>query len=148
MNIVSKLTSSSLYFLVLILLLNFTFSFGCSEDKSTEPAEPESKTVEFWLTDPTSDIKFVKQKDIPVTQNSNSDETIIVNASQDYQEIDGFGFSLTGGSAYHIFNMSAASRNALLTELFDYTGNNIGTSYLRVSLGGVTISGIEHNQQQ
>ncbi|MDZ7765830.1 MAG: glycoside hydrolase family 30 beta sandwich domain-containing protein, partial [Melioribacteraceae bacterium] len=53
----------------------------------------------------------------------------------EYQEIDGFGFSLTGGSAYHIFNMSAASRNALLTELFDYTGNNIGTSYLRVSIG-------------
>ncbi|MDZ7763019.1 MAG: hypothetical protein U5K00_01145, partial [Melioribacteraceae bacterium] len=66
---------------MLILLLNFTFSFGCSEDKSTEPAESESKTVEFWLTDPTSDIKFAKQKNIAVSQSSNSDETIFVNAS-------------------------------------------------------------------
>lgn len=126
---------SSFYILVFILFLSSNYALGCSEDKSTEPKEEQTETVEFWLTDPNSDTKFVKQNDITVTHTSNDDETIIVNTSQEFQEIDGFGFSLTGGSAYHIHNMSAAARNALLTELFDHSGNNIGTSYLRVSIG-------------
>ncbi len=125
----------SFLLLIIILLLNCTFTLGCAEDNSTQPEKTDSGSVEFWLTDPNSDTKFVKQEDILVTQTSTADETIIVNPSQEYQEIDGFGFSLTGGSAYHIYNMSATSRNALLTELFDHSGNNIGTSYLRVSIG-------------
>jgi glucosylceramidase len=31
--------------------------------------------------------------------------------------------------------MSSTARKALLTELFDTTGNNIGVSYLRISVG-------------
>ena len=134
MNIFSR-RNGLLHLLLLIILLNCTFTLGCSEEKSTEPEKQESESVEFWLTDPTNDIKFKRQNDIPIAHTSNNDETIVVNRSQEYQEIDGFGFSLTGGSAYHIFNMSATARNELLTELFDHSGTNIGTSYLRVSIG-------------
>jgi glucosylceramidase len=49
--------------------------------------------------------------------------------------MDGFGFTLTGGSAQHLMRMSAAARAAILRELFDTTGNNIGISYLRLSIG-------------
>jgi glucosylceramidase len=49
--------------------------------------------------------------------------------------MDGFGFTLTGGSAFHINNMSAEKRQKLLNELFTFDKENIGISYLRISLG-------------
>jgi glucosylceramidase len=94
------------------------------------------QTVETWLTDPATGIFFQKQpgplkfnikKQLPVC--------ISIDEKQTYQSIDGFGFALTGGSAGHIKNMEPASRAALLNELFATDGTNIGTSYLRLSIG-------------
>ena len=41
---------------------------------------------------------------------------------KEYQTIDGFGYTLTGGSARHIVRMDATSRGALLKELFATDG--------------------------
>ena len=60
---------------------------------------------------------------------------INVDDKQTYQSVDGFGFALTGGSAMHIIRMNAESRAKLLHELFATDGDNIGVSYLRVSIG-------------
>lgn len=49
--------------------------------------------------------------------------------------MDGFGYTLTGGSAQHLFSMNAPARAALLRELFAHDGTNIGVSYLRISIG-------------
>jgi len=90
----------------------------------------------LWLTRADRSALFEKQKDAltfkPATSNS---FTITVNDKQTYQPIDGFGFALTGGSAMHIIRMSADSRAALLQELFATNGNNIGVSYIRLSIG-------------
>lgn len=59
---------------------------------------------------------------------------IVVDPCQKYQEIDGFGFALTGGSAQHIINMSTENRTNLLHELFDPT-EGIGISTIRLTLG-------------
>jgi glucosylceramidase len=60
---------------------------------------------------------------------------IEVDESTTFQTIDGFGFCLTGGSASHLKQMSASARASLLSELFSDEGTNIGTSYLRVTIG-------------
>ena len=65
----------------------------------------------------------------------NQDPTIEIDPTKTYQTIDGFGYTLTGGSAMHIVRMDATSRNALLKELFATEGTCIGVSYLRVSIG-------------
>ena len=52
-----------------------------------------------------------------------------------YQTMDGFGYTLTGGSAGHIIRMDAGSRDALLKELFATDDTSLGVSYLRVSIG-------------
>jgi glucosylceramidase len=49
--------------------------------------------------------------------------------------MDGFGFALTGGSAMLINKMSTASQTDLLKELFGISKDDIGTSYLRISIG-------------
>jgi glucosylceramidase len=69
------------------------------------------------------------------TGQSRPETTIHVDASQTYQTIDGFGYTLTGGSAMLIGRMGATARKELLTDLFSTEGKGIGVSYLRVSIG-------------
>jgi len=60
---------------------------------------------------------------------------ILINPSQTYQEIDGFGASLTDSSAWLIHEfLTASERHALLTDLFD-PDEGIGLSYLRQPMG-------------
>ncbi len=90
----------------------------------------------FWLTNADRSALFEEQK-----QTSNfSDKgfngpTITVDEKSRFQEIDGFGFSLTQGSAMHIIRMEPAARAALLKELFAHDGKNVGISYVRLSIG-------------
>ncbi|MFT3824335.1 MAG: glycoside hydrolase family 30 beta sandwich domain-containing protein [Chitinophagaceae bacterium] len=92
--------------------------------------------ADVWLTDPVNHILFQQQPVLSFTAvNGGTGPVIEINDQQKYQQIDGFGFALTGGSAQHIHNMSKAARAALLQELFATKGNAIGTSYLRLSIG-------------
>lgn len=113
----------------LLSLLIVTLLTACHTDKPG--------TVEWWLTH-TQDgsVLFEQQTDIVVSSANETDlSTIIIDHEQQFQSIDGFGFTLTGGSAQHLIRMSTAARAALLRELFAFDGNNIGISYLRLSIG-------------
>lgn len=92
--------------------------------------------AEVWLTDADKSVFFKQQPERLFFKKGDLNLPIIkVNKKQIFQEIDGFGFSLTGGSAQHIIRMSAQARAALLKELFAMDAKNIGISYLRVSIG-------------
>lgn len=92
--------------------------------------------VEVWMTDPSGSARFQKQPELVAVQSAaNANPTIEVNAGQKFQEMDGFGFTLTGGSAMHLLRMTSEARTALLRELFATDGTNIGISYLRLSIG-------------
>ena len=85
--------------------------------------------VEFWLSDESESKIFSKQTTgvdtgrVPV----GTFENIIIDTNQVFQEMDGFGFALNGGSAMHLFNMNHSSRLALLKELFGNNENSIRT---------------------
>ena len=66
---------------------------------------------------------------------ANSYINIEIDSSNAMQGIDGFGYTLTGGSAYLINQMGTGERSNLLNELFGQGDNAIGVSYLRVSIG-------------
>jgi len=91
--------------------------------------------VGLWLTSQDRSALFARQKDILFTKTTNSNPTITVNEKETFQSIDGFGYSLTGGSAQHIIGMSPKARAGLLKELFATDGNNIGVSYIRLTIG-------------
>jgi glucosylceramidase len=61
--------------------------------------------------------------------------TLEVDDRQAFQPIEGFGFALTGGSAYLLAGLAAAARAALLQELFGPTEASVGLSCLRLSIG-------------
>ena len=61
---------------------------------------------------------------------------IEIDTTQRFQSIDGFGYTLTGGSAYLLHEkLATATRNELLNELFSTDNVGIGVSYLRISIG-------------
>lgn len=92
--------------------------------------------VKLWLTNTDKSVLFEQQKtDLHFEGLTNSHPTINVDEKQKFQSMDGFGFTLTGGSAMVINRMNPAKRKALLNELFDTDSNNIGISYLRLSIG-------------
>jgi len=61
--------------------------------------------------------------------------TIEVDAQKTLQSMEGFGFALTGGSAALIDALPSEKKTALLKELFGAGSENLGISYIRVSMG-------------
>jgi glucosylceramidase len=100
-----------------------------------------SKSVDWYVTTPDKSSLFLKQE--PLLPASSVDNTLPVISPDDkevYQTMDGFGFALTGGSAININRMKPAVRQELLDELFGSSGNSIGSSYLRISIGASDLS--------
>lgn len=92
--------------------------------------------VNLWLTKADKSVLFTKQKrTLKFAEIKNNNPTIVVDEKDSFQSIDGFGYALTGGSAQHIIKMSPKARTALLKELFATDGNNIGVSYIRLTIG-------------
>ena len=94
------------------------------------------QAVNVWLTDPANNVYLQQQvQRLAFTNKAPGQTVIIIDDSQKFQSIDGFGWALTGGSAGHLQQMSRAARTALLKELFTAEGKNIGGSYIRLSIG-------------
>ena len=97
--------------------------------------------VEAWVTSPSDNILFQKQNtSLSFVNTINQDPTITVNDASTFQTIDGFGNCLTGGSATLLNHMDNISRGQILKELFATDANNIGISYLRISIGASDLS--------
>ena len=136
---------SKFLFLSLIWLLNI--NSNCSKKSGgDEPAPPVNppvvnNEVDFWLTKPDQTVLLSKQTDIlAFGTNTNIYPTITVDPGQKFQTIDGFGYTLTSGSAQLINAMNATAKAALLQELFGKNDNSIAVSYLRVAIGASDLS--------
>jgi glucosylceramidase len=123
------------------LLVLLSFGACSSVKKSTKPASKPSK-VAVWLTTGDKASLLAKQSEtlnFADSQSSNN-PVIEVDETQKFQTIDGFGYTLTGGSASLINHLPAAEKKALIKELFSTKNNGIGVSYLRISIGASDLS--------
>jgi glucosylceramidase len=92
--------------------------------------------IDYWITKKDQSALLQKQTTALHFSDGKGNNAITVDSTQTYQEIDGFGYTLTGGSAYVINHyLSAGDRTALLKELFGNGDGDIGVSYLRISIG-------------
>lgn len=127
--------------LIILVLLFSVIGSKMAESKSNSSKRRQKSDVQYWLTSPSSGILFQKQNvSLRFGLVSESDPVIEIDDSQIFQTIDGFGNCLTDGSAELLHKMSPKVRAALLKELFATDGNNIGISYLRISLGASDLS--------
>jgi glucosylceramidase len=102
---------------------------GCASGK-------KSANAGLWVTMPDQSVVFQKQPASSINQSkSEKNVQLTINTGKTYQEMDGFGYTINGGSAKHITNMSAPARAKLLQELFGTGTNDIGVSYIRLSVG-------------
>ena len=101
----------------------------------TTPPTTTGPTASVWMTKSDESAKIKKQTDLTFNAKPNLFNTIEVNPSQIFQSIDGFGYTLTGGSVEVINNLSPAKKDQLLQEVFGLGENGIGVSYLRLSIG-------------
>lgn len=105
------------------------------DTKTYAPPVVGEVNVDFYLTTPDEANLLTPTTSgiFPLATNTNF--TINVSENTSYQEMDGFGYTLTGGSATLMNNMSSSSRADLLQELFGSGDTSIGLSYLRISIG-------------
>lgn len=124
----------------------FFCMLGCSKSNSTgvttNPGGGNTDTskkglpVSYWVTSGDQGQLLQKNTDINFSTKANSYPFIDVDSTQTFQTVDGFGFTLTGGSAAVINQMDVANKATLLQQLFSITNtSSIGISYLRISIG-------------
>jgi glucosylceramidase len=103
---------------------------------SCQTKENKSTTVIQWrLTTPDKSVLFASQAEMSFQSDSTTTTTLAVDTASRFQSVDGFGYTLTGGSAQLINALPDSTKDALLRELFTTEGNGIGISFLRISVG-------------
>jgi glucosylceramidase len=137
---------SSIFYAFSIILISCACKKGikANNDESSKPpivTPIVTGDVSFWLTKGDRSVLLQKQNlALNFTAANNSNTTIDVDDTQIYQTIDGFGYTLTGGSASLMNNLGATEKDALIRELFSTDENAIGISYLRISIGASDLS--------
>lgn len=119
-----------------LIILAITFAF-CAKSKNDGNI---SDSAQVWITNP-SRTALLWQTTTPfVTSINENIATIKIDASQQFQTVDGFGYTLTGGSAFLINQLEKSKKTALLKELFGNADNAISVNYLRISIGASDLS--------
>jgi len=132
---------------ILLMAALISVQSNCSKKASSvidpiiTPPTPVNTDVSFWVTKADQTILLQKQSDMLALGTATANPPIItIDSTQIFQTVDGFGYTLTGGSAFLINALPAAEKASLLNELFGSGANSIGVSYLRVSLGASDLS--------
>lgn len=105
--------------------------------KKTKPLDGETSgpSISYWITTSDQSALLKKQTETLSFDAANGQNVIEVDSTQTFQTVDGFGYALTGGSAYLLNHLPDSDKSSLLQELFGNGENSIGISYLRISIG-------------
>lgn len=124
-------------FLIAILTSLVVKCSPSSPQPAPVPPTPPVVTneVDFWLTKGDQSVLLKKQSTIlGFGTVYNMYQNIEVDDTQAFQTVDGFGYTLTGGSAEVINQLTATKKQELLQELFGSSESSISISYLRISI--------------
>jgi glucosylceramidase len=132
-----KNTMKIFILITLSLLLSKCSPGSDPVNPAPKPTPPVAvNEVDFWLTKGNQSVNLQKQTSILAFGTSyNNYASVEVDDSQTFQTVDGFGYTLTGGSAQVINLLNPQKRQELLQELFGANDNSITVSYLRISIG-------------
>lgn len=109
-------------FSLLLCALFFTFQMN-------------AQIVESWQTSTNKSKLFQKQTDGLFAAGTGSNSIkITIDPAIEYQTVEGFGWTMTQGSAYMIMQLSEANQTALLKDLFSVE-DGMGSATVRVALG-------------
>jgi len=93
------------------------------------------------LTTPDRTRKMDPQAGFTFTVGTGNTNVIVVDESQAYQVIEGFGASFTDSAAYLLNQVaSTTNRDAVMNNLFTRTGQGIGLSFIRNPMGSTDLA--------
>lgn len=100
------------------------------------------RTLQQWVTTGDGERLFSAGEEVTF-RDGREDRSIpiIVDGRETYQEMLGFGFSLTGGSAELLMKMDASSRSRILSELFGQDPGQLNISVVRLTVGASDMNG-------
>lgn len=106
----------------------------------TVPAKAAGETVSVWVTTGDKSKLLQQQGNVTFAADSGSNPTTIdVNENTTYQQMDGFGASMTDSSAWLIQNkMSASQRTTLMNNLFGSGGARL--TFVRIPMSSTDFS--------
>lgn len=127
---------------LIALLGSLLFLSGVCNKKDNGNTIPDSiGSVEIWLTKADGSTRLSKQtQQVNFTAGLSSAPAVQVDTTITMQTVDGFGYALTGSSAYLLNRMGTEARATVLKEFFGAGVNDLGVSYLRVSMGASDLS--------
>ena len=103
--------------------------------------QPAPADVSVWITTAGHTRALAPSAPARFAGRASARPQIVVDDTQRFQEIVGFGASLTDSSAWLIQHMlDARQRDALLEELFGREGNGLGLSFSRLTIGASDFS--------
>jgi len=95
-----------------------------------------AQTVNAWLTTADQQSKLQPQAALAFTAAAAAGNPVVVDETQTYQQIEGFGASFTDTSAYLLNEVvPAGARPGVMADLFTRTVNGIGLSFVRNPMG-------------
>jgi glucosylceramidase len=102
--------------------------------------------IEAWVTNPDRSSLFQRAPyTIPFRNSPTRGPLIVVDPAQQMQSIDGFGYALTGGTAELLMAMTPEARARVLRQIFASDNNNLGVSYLRVTIGASDLNSVVYS---
>ena len=145
--------------LAALIMLPALLFYSCKKDLSKAApdlaastngtvARAANEAVSIWMTTADQSKLLAQQTSINFAADAGTNATTVtVDENTTYQGIDGFGFTLTGGSA-GLLNGLGGNQAAVLGELFGTGSGQIGISYLRISIGASDLSSSDFTYDQ
>jgi glucosylceramidase len=125
------------YMKSLVLIALYFLVFNGNFDVSNA----QNSGADLWLTKGDESVKLERQS-VPLSfgKAKNAYSSIEIDESMVFQRVEGFGYTLTGGSAQVINSLTTDKKQELLNELFGSGPDDISVSYLRISIGASDLS--------
>ena len=121
------------------LLASLVLMAWAGAPRATE--QPTPADVSVWITTADHTRALAPSPPARFAGQASARPQIVVDDTQRFQEIVGFGASLTDSSAWLIqHTLDARQRDALLEELFGREGNGLGLSFSRLTIGASDFS--------
>ena len=132
-----------------VLLSMTACSNESSIDDTPRPASPETpapsgNVATIYTTTGDGSQKLDKTASAIFNGTNMAPSTILVDPSQTYQTMDGFGFAITYSTCYNLLKMSAEDRSSFLRQTYSET-EGYGVSYARISIGCNDFSSTEYS---
>jgi glucosylceramidase len=136
------------------LLLLLCIPLACSDPASPQDQTPPDKgasvsanalntapgVVNQFVTHGDKSALFKELSTTSFSAANNNNPTLELNDASTFQTIDGFGYTLTQGSAYVMMTLlNSTQRSTLINELFHPT-SGIGISFIRIGIGATDMS--------